>query len=83
VRRRQLIALLAGAPIAWPVRASAQQAMPVIGFLHPASPDADADRLRSFRDGLREAGYVEGEMSPSFTASRRVSSIACRGWRRS
>jgi putative tryptophan/tyrosine transport system substrate-binding protein len=35
--------------------------MPVIGFLHPASPDAGADRVRAFRLGLREAGFVEGE----------------------
>ena len=35
--------------------------MPVIGFLHPTSPDAFPDRLRGFRQGLREMGYVEGE----------------------
>jgi putative ABC transport system substrate-binding protein len=36
--------------------------MPVIGFLHPTSPDAFPDRLRGFRQGLRETGYVEGKM---------------------
>ena len=35
--------------------------MPVIGFLNPTSPDASADRLRGFRQGLKETGYVEGE----------------------
>src|SRR5438067_2227383 len=35
--------------------------MPVIGFLHPSSPEADANRLPAFRQGLREAGFVEGE----------------------
>ena len=35
--------------------------MPVIGFLHPASPDNLADRLRGFRQGLKDTGYVEGE----------------------
>ena len=35
--------------------------MPVIGFLTPASPDMFADRLRGFRQGLKETGYVEGE----------------------
>ena len=35
--------------------------MPVIGFLNPTSPDTNADRLRAFRQGLKETGYVEGE----------------------
>jgi len=39
----------------------AQQSMPVIGLLDPRSPDAMADRLRAFRQGLKEIGYVEGE----------------------
>src|SRR5215510_15161022 len=35
--------------------------MPVIGFLNPASPDTNADRMRGFRQGLKDTGYVEGE----------------------
>ena len=40
---------------------AARAAMPVIGFLNPTSPDANADRLRGFRQGLKDSGYVEDE----------------------
>jgi hypothetical protein len=35
--------------------------MPVIGFLNPTAPDASADRLRRFRQGLKDSGYIDGE----------------------
>jgi putative ABC transport system substrate-binding protein len=61
IRRREFITLL-GSAVAWPLAVRAQQpAMPVIGFLHPASADGNSDRVRAFRQGLKEIGFVEGE----------------------
>jgi putative ABC transport system substrate-binding protein len=60
MRRREFIAALGGAA-AWPLAARAQQtAVPLIGFLHSAS-DTVPDRIRGFRQGLKDTGFVEGE----------------------
>jgi ABC-type uncharacterized transport system substrate-binding protein len=64
MRRREILALVAGAAVAWPFAVRAQQkAMPVIGFLGSASPSrlAPFPFLPAFRQGLSETGYVEGQ----------------------
>ena len=61
MRRREFIAGV-GSALAWPIVAGAQQSgMPVIAFVDARSADAIAGRLRGFRQGLKETGYVEGE----------------------
>jgi putative tryptophan/tyrosine transport system substrate-binding protein len=59
--RREFISLVAGAA-AWPRAVHAQRpAMPVVGALSSVSPDGYSERLRAFRQGLREVGYAEGQ----------------------
>jgi putative ABC transport system substrate-binding protein len=61
MRRRDFITLLGGAAATWPLAASAQQSMPVVGVLSAEWPNAvTADRLRVFREGLNDTGYFEG-----------------------
>src|SRR5712671_153775 len=60
MRRRDFIVAIAGSAVAWPL-ARAQQPLPVIGVLLPTSPDANTDRLRGFRQGLKDTGFIEGE----------------------
>jgi putative tryptophan/tyrosine transport system substrate-binding protein len=62
MRRREFITVFGATAAALPLAARAQQsAMPVIGFINAGSPDGLTDRVRQFRQGMKEIGYIEGE----------------------
>ena len=79
MRRRDFIAGL-GSAAAWPVAAQAQQpAMPMIGYLGAQSADVDYKNATvPFLQGLKEAGYVDGQNVRSNTAGRKINMIGCR-----
>ena len=62
MRRREFIAVIGGAAVAWPAAAHAQQsAMPIVGFLSSRSPGDSSEVVAAFHKGLRQMGFVEGQ----------------------
>jgi putative ABC transport system substrate-binding protein len=62
MKRRQFLGVLGGAAVTWPLAARPQQpAMPVVGFIFGGSANAFAPYVDTFRKGLNETGYVEGQ----------------------
>jgi putative tryptophan/tyrosine transport system substrate-binding protein len=79
LRRRDFIKVVAGSAMTWPLAARAQQpSTPVVGVLSAEWPNAvTADRLRAFREGLNDTGYVEGR---NVMIGRRAELIDCPHW---
>jgi putative ABC transport system substrate-binding protein len=78
IERRKFLATLGGAAAAWPLTARAQQpAMPTVGFLRSATLADVPHWVTAFRQGLKEAGFVEGRTSRSNTVLRTISRIDC------
>jgi putative ABC transport system substrate-binding protein len=82
MKRREFMTLIGGAAVAWPLAASAQQPpMPVVGLLDQRSPEELADRLRSFRQGLRDSGFIEGQNVAIDYRWQKINWIDYRIWR--
>jgi hypothetical protein len=80
MKRREFITLLGGGVATWPLKASAQQPLPVIGYFSGRSPVTDGPMLSAFRQGFSETGFVEGGTSRSNSDGRKVGTSACRSW---
>ena len=62
IARRELLAALGGAAVAWPLAARAQQpVMPVVGFLGAGARGPLREQIAAFQEGLKESSYVEGQ----------------------
>jgi putative ABC transport system substrate-binding protein len=84
MRRRDFIAGIAGFAAAGPrVARAQQQALPVVGFLHPSSPESFDHIVNGFRRGLNDAGFVEGKNLTIEYRWHAANMIDCRHWLRS
>ena len=82
MRRRDFIKVIAGSIAARPLAARAQQAdMPVVGYLESGSREPMAQRLASFRNGLSETGFVEGQNVAIDIAGRKMTTVGYQIWR--
>ena len=81
LRRRDFMAGLGGAAV-WPLAGRGQQpAVPVIGFLHIGTPLAAADDVAALREGLGQAGYIEGRSLAIEFRFCKMESIRCQNSR--
>jgi len=78
MKRRDFITLLGRAAVAWPLAARAQRpSIPVIGFLDATTAADTVYRVSAFREGLKEAGFIDGHNVTIVFRGRRTSSIGC------
>ena len=82
MRRRDVVGLLGGAAIAWPLAVRAQQpTISIVGFLNSQSHDGFIEPLRGFRQGLKDVGYVEGNNVAIEYAGPTIEWIGCQSRR--
>jgi hypothetical protein len=80
MKRREFITVLGGMAVAWPVVTRAQQPVKKIGFLSISSPGPHAPFVAAFNEGLKEAGFVEGQNLALNTPGRRAGLIDFLHW---